>query len=81
MSVKLKNMPIYEFECLDCGSKFDYLVRSQTEAVHCPRCKLRNLKRLISSFSFNPKDAGGKIASSSSGCSGCASHNCSSCGR
>ena len=43
-------MPIYEFECLDCGSKFDYLVRSQIEAVHCPRCKLEHLKRLILLF-------------------------------
>ncbi|MBN1913347.1 MAG: zinc ribbon domain-containing protein [Candidatus Omnitrophica bacterium] len=72
-------MPIYEFDCNKCGLKFDYLMRSAFEKVACPKCQSRDLKRLISAFAFSSRDAKGNITSSSSNCSGCTSHNCSSC--
>ncbi|MBU1125032.1 MAG: zinc ribbon domain-containing protein [Candidatus Omnitrophica bacterium] len=74
-------MPIYEFECLGCRKRFEYLVRHCDEEVACPHCAKTKLRRLISSFSFTSQDSSGSItASSSSGCSRCTSHNCSSCG-
>lgn len=72
-------MPLYEYECLNCSLRFDYLVRSNQDSIVCPQCNHKDLKRLISTFSFNSKDASGNIVSSSSGCSGCASQACSSC--
>ncbi|MBU1998902.1 MAG: zinc ribbon domain-containing protein [Candidatus Omnitrophota bacterium] len=72
-------MPIYEYECKKCALKFEYLVRSSNDEVICPKCKGSKLQRLISSFSFQSKDAGGNITNGSSSCSSCASHNCSNC--
>lgn len=73
-------MPIYEYECIKCGHKFEFLVRSSSEDISCSRCQKQDLKRLISSFAFNSKDASGNISSSSSsGCSSCASPHCSTC--
>jgi putative FmdB family regulatory protein len=31
-------MPIYEFECEECGARFDRLVEAGTETVSCERC-------------------------------------------
>ena len=33
-------MPIYEYKCEDCGTKFEKLVRRSTEMaeVECPSC-------------------------------------------
>jgi putative FmdB family regulatory protein len=42
-------MPIYEFECQDCGHHTEVLVaRSETDMVMCGNCGGRNLKRLLS---------------------------------
>jgi putative FmdB family regulatory protein len=41
-------MPIYEYECRDCGHRFEYLVRSTSPAAECPSCQKQNLKQLIS---------------------------------
>ncbi len=45
-------MPIYEFECRDCGHRFEELVGSQvgTEAddVACPDCGSNEVERLLS---------------------------------
>jgi len=42
-------MPIYEFECLDCGETTEILVAaSETDLVTCGKCGSRNLKKLIS---------------------------------
>ncbi|MDD4893955.1 MAG: zinc ribbon domain-containing protein [Candidatus Omnitrophica bacterium] len=74
-------MPIYEYDCLSCNSKFDYLVRSSADVVICPHCNSSNLRRRISAFAFSSKDKQGNVTASSSGCGGCTSHNCSSCSR
>jgi len=41
-------MPIYEFECLDCGHQFEYLVLRNTPAAECPSCQKHELKQLVS---------------------------------
>lgn len=46
------NMPIYEYECDSCGSKFE-LLRKMSDSdseVQCPKCSVPNPKRLFSSF-------------------------------
>lgn len=32
-------MPMFEYICPHCGKKFEELVRSHEEEVHCPDCK------------------------------------------
>ena len=42
-------MPIYEFECLDCGKTTEILMSgTETDLVICGGCGGRNLKKLLS---------------------------------
>ena len=45
-------MPIYEYLCEDCGTKFEKLVRRTADApeVECPSCGQRHLKQEYSTF-------------------------------
>ena len=44
-------MPIYEYRCQDCGTKFEKLVRnSDTSELECPSCKQRHLQQELSTF-------------------------------
>jgi|YelNatPaOPRAMG01_1025707.scaffolds.fasta_scaffold00770_19 putative FmdB family regulatory protein len=60
-------MPIYEYECQDCGEDFEIFVLSVSKAdeVECPKCHSRNIKRKISLFGW----AGSKGSSSTVGSS------------
>lgn len=43
-------MPIYEYSCEDCGTKFEKLVRRTSEEVACPSCGQNHLKTELSTF-------------------------------
>jgi putative FmdB family regulatory protein len=45
-------MPIYEYRCEDCGTKFEKLVRRVSEApeLACPACGQHHLKQELSTF-------------------------------
>jgi putative FmdB family regulatory protein len=43
-------MPIYEFECEECGGRFEELVAADA-AVACPSCGSERVRRLLSSVS------------------------------
>lgn len=45
-------MPIYEYECLDCGERFEALVLGSASPV-CPGCESSRLDQLISMFSVD----------------------------
>ena len=45
-------MPLYEFECRGCGSRFEKLVRG-SETPTCPSCNSSELERLLSMFAVN----------------------------
>ena len=44
-------MPIYEFECEECGAAFEELVAAGAEGVPCPACGSRRTRRLLSNVS------------------------------
>ncbi|MBU2506957.1 MAG: zinc ribbon domain-containing protein [Bacteroidetes bacterium] len=46
-------MPIFEYRCSDCDTKFDFLHKSisNIEDVSCPSCNSSNSKKLLSIFS------------------------------
>ncbi len=73
-------MPIYEYNCRNCGDDFECIVFRTDEPVECPKCGDKHPKKKMSSFGFS---VGHTFKSSSSGggsgCSGCSSSNCSSC--
>jgi putative FmdB family regulatory protein len=41
-------MPIYEFECEECGRRFEELVAADAPAPPCPACDAEGARRLIS---------------------------------
>jgi putative FmdB family regulatory protein len=48
-------VPIYEYVCRVCGREFQYLIlRKRDEGnLRCPRCKGRDLKKLVSSVAYH----------------------------
>ncbi len=51
-------MPIFEYDCRDCGRHFEVLVRGHEE-THCPACSGHNLAKALSTFAVG---AGGQTA-------------------
>ena len=45
-------MPIYEYRCEDCGTKFEKLICRQAEVpgLECPSCGQKHLKQELSTF-------------------------------
>ncbi|HZU65640.1 MAG TPA: zinc ribbon domain-containing protein [Ktedonobacteraceae bacterium] len=74
-------MPLYEYRCSDCKSKFELLVSHQhADDVVCTKCHSEKVRRLLSVFalSTNSEDGGYDDMSDSMGGS-CACGN-GSCG-
>jgi len=45
-------MPLFEYECKECGEKFEKLIfSSDSEKVKCPNCGSEETKKLLSLFS------------------------------
>lgn len=44
-------MPVYEFECEECGRRFEELTGSETRALPCPECGSEQTRRLLSRVS------------------------------
>jgi putative FmdB family regulatory protein len=44
-------MPIYEFECEECGARFEELVAAGVEGTACTECDSTCTRRLMSSVS------------------------------
>ncbi|MBV9268996.1 MAG: zinc ribbon domain-containing protein [Acidobacteriaceae bacterium] len=67
-------MPIYEYSCDDCGTKFEKLVRrtADADAVRCPSCGHDHLTTQYSTFAAHA--ATGKQECAPSG--GCGSGMC-----
>ena len=54
-------MPVYEFECEECGERFEELVGSEVSSVPCPGCGSAHIRRLLSPVSpagRQPRGAG-----------------------
>jgi putative FmdB family regulatory protein len=59
-------MPIFEYKCEDCGTKFEKLVRNGV-AVDCPSCGKDHLKQEFSTFAAHANGAP-KAAPMGGGC-------------
>lgn len=69
-------MPIYEFQCTDCGEKKEILFRKNDEKIEmkCDKCGSANLQRILSSANFavpgGPAASAPGATSSTHSCSG-----------
>ncbi|MGB6425566.1 MAG: zinc ribbon domain-containing protein [Solirubrobacterales bacterium] len=43
-------MPIYEFECRACGTRFESIVGAGTESAPCEQCGAEGTERRMSNF-------------------------------
>lgn len=63
--IKVKEMPIYEYECNNCKTKFETIVSiSSKDNVACEKCGSEDTRKLISAMGI-------KISSTSDSISGC----------
>jgi len=62
-------MPLYEYDCQDCGAHAEILVRGQ-ETPHCPACEGTQLQRTLSTFAVST-GTGSNADLTSSSCSRC----------
>jgi putative FmdB family regulatory protein len=53
-------MPMYEYQCRECGHRFERLVRSRRDRPSaCPHCGARNPEKQFSTFSAATGSHGG----------------------
>ena len=46
-------MPIYEYQCRNCGHRFEFLLLPSSTIPACPECRGQELERLLSGFAVN----------------------------
>ena len=52
-------MPIYEYQCEDCGHKFEVLQKiSDATLTDCPTCKQPRLRKMVTAAAFRLKGGG-----------------------
>jgi putative FmdB family regulatory protein len=70
-------MPIFEYECRECRSSFELLVRSDT-IIACPSCESERVVKKLSLFAAHVKRAEGALPSCHTGGHGCDLGRCGS---
>ena len=76
-------MPIYEYVCSECNSKFEQMrpLSQSGEAAACPKCH-KPARRKMSTFAAFTTSVSGvpkTVPGAGSSCSSCSSGNCSTC--
>lgn len=68
-------MPMYEYGCTTCASKFDLLRRMDQAdtGIICPQCGSNHVQRKLSVFAAHSKDSSGKVSTVASTGGGCCS--------
>jgi putative FmdB family regulatory protein len=70
-------MPIYEYLCADCGTRYEKLVRAKGQVITCPKCSSERHTLQLSVFRTASKSSAKSNGSdfSSDGC-GCTPSTC-----
>ena len=71
-------MPIFEYQCRECGTKFEQLVQSYEADVSCRRCESPRVDRLLSAFAVS--GGSGQTASAEPGPCACGAPRRGMCG-
>lgn len=75
-------MPIYEYKCPRCESKFELLrpLSRANEKVSCPQCH-QEAERILSSFAcFSTGESGMTSPVGGNPCASCSAASCETCG-
>ena len=65
-----RDMPIYEYACMECEDHFDELVRSDDQVITCPSCNATDVLKQISAFAVHGAAAKPSFGGSGGGCCG-----------
>ena len=74
-------MPIYEYVCPHCESKFELLrpLSQSSEGASCPRCH-KSAERILSAFACFSRDKSGLTSPvGGNSCASCGAANCDTC--
>lgn len=71
-------MPIYEYLCDDCHTRYERIVMSAGQVIECPKCESKRHTLQLSVFSAGKSTNGTASISeaSASGVCGCTAHSC-----
>jgi len=69
-------MPLYEYICEECSTRYEKLVRSNGEAVACPKCGSERKTLQLSVFRTTKSNRGSNGPSYSGGGCGCTPSSC-----
>ena len=63
-------MPIYEYQCNECGEEFEKMVRfsEANESLSCPSCQSQDTRKKISTIASRGNSLSGASASAGSSC-------------
>ncbi len=65
-------MPLYEYQCRDCGHRFEILQRlgEGAEGLACPSCGERRLDKQFSTFASGAGSSSSAAPAAGGGCGG-----------
>jgi putative FmdB family regulatory protein len=63
-------MPIFEYRCRECGTKFERIVGSSETVVTCKNCESRQVDQLLSVFAV-ARSSGSNESFESGPCGAC----------
>lgn len=72
-------MPIYEYVCNDCGTRYEQIVLSKSAKIACPKCSSLRHTLQLSVFSAPAKNGSSDVSANGSGMSAgscCGMGNC-----
>lgn len=76
-------MPIYEFQCNNCTSRFEeyFASSSPNPALKCPQCGSKKVNKIFSTFGMGGSSDSGlpEAGSSGSACGSCSATSCDTC--
>ncbi len=75
-------MPIFEYQCDDCGTRFEKLLRraGETAGIACPSCGEAHLSECLSTFAAHANSSRSPGACSADAMPSCGSGMCGSPG-
>lgn len=67
-------MPIYEYICQQCGTKFEKLVpgMSAATAIKCPECQSGAVEKIFSVFGVSRSGQAGSLGNAAGSAASCA---------
>jgi putative FmdB family regulatory protein len=70
-------MPIFEYQCRDCRTSFELLVRSDTR-IACPSCSSESVMKKLSLFAAHTRRPEAAVPACHTGGAGCDLGRCGS---